>query len=63
MVNSTTVGFGSESFKLQHSSCKHVVSLRVENNVDPYQPAPQEPTDLDLHCFLKKINLGSAEQG
>ena len=23
----------------------------------------QKPSDLDLHCFLKRINPGSAEQG
>ena len=48
---------------LQHSSSKHVVSIRVENNVDPDQMASQEPADLDLSYFLKKINLDSAEQG
>ena len=52
---------------LQHSSCKHVFSIRVENSVDPDQMAfrwlCQKPSDLDLQCFQKRINPGSAGQG
>ena len=36
---------------LQHSSCKHVFSFRVEKSVVP----DQMPTDLNLRCFQKRI--------
>ena len=44
------------SLFLQHSGDKHVFSIRVENSVDP----DQKPADLELHCFQKRINRGSA---
>ena len=44
-------------FNLRHSSCKHLFSIRVENSVDYVQQA-----DLDLQCFQKRINPGSAGQ-
>ena len=36
--------------KLQHTSFKHVFSIREENSVDPDQLAS---ADLDLHCFQR----------
>ena len=27
----------------------------MENSADPDQMAHQKPSDLDLHCFLKRI--------
>ena len=41
----------------EHSSCRAVFSVRVENSVDP----DQKPSDLDLalQCFQKWINQGS----
>ena len=47
------------TLQLQHSSCKHEFSIRVENSLDPDQMA----ADLDLYCFQNKINSGSARQG
>ena len=37
---------------LQHLSCKHVFSMRVENCMDPDQMASS--ADLDLHFFFLK---------
>ena len=54
----------SPIFILQHSSCKHVFSNRVENTVDPDQMAiSQKPTDLDLQWFQRWINTISTGQG
>ena len=39
---------------LQHSSCKHLFSIRVENSVT----LPTKPSDLDLQCFQKKDKPG-----
>ena len=36
---------------LQHPSSKHVLSIIVENSVDPDHP--QEPANLDLQFFFK----------
>ena len=44
------------SAKLLYSSCKHVLSFRVENTTIPDQMA------LSTVFFLKRIHLGSAEQ-
>ena len=44
---------------LQHSSCKLIFSIRLENSVDPDQMA----SDLDLKCSQNLINSGSAGQG
>ena len=51
-------------FNLQNFSCKHVISIRVEHSVDRIQIRwlHQKPSDLDLQCFQKRINLGSAGQ-
>ena len=38
-------------FTCSMTSCKHVCSIRVENNVDPDQLA----SGLDLQCFQKRI--------
>ena len=40
-----------------------VFTSRLGNNVDPDQLASEKPADLNLQCFQKQINLGSAEQG
>ena len=47
----------SLSFNLQHSSCKLVFSISVENSVDPDQMASGSTV------FSKRIILGSAGQG
>ena len=48
---------------LQHLSSKHVFSIRMKNSMDPDQMASAEANDLDLQCFQKRINPGSAGQG
>ena len=35
---------------LQHSSCKHLNSIRVEISIAPDQMASKKPADLDLRC-------------
>ena len=35
----------------------------MDDSEDPDQMDHQEPVDLDIHCFLKKIYLGSAGKG
>ena len=44
----------------QDSSIEHVFISWVENSKDPDQLASQKTADLDLQCFEKGINLGSA---
>ena len=38
----------------QHSSCKHLFSIRVDFSVDPDQIAASEAADLYLQCFKKE---------
>ena len=47
---------------MQQFSCKHILSIRVENSVDPDQMASSRPADLDIYCFQKRINQGLAGQ-
>ena len=48
---------------LQHSSCKHAFSIKVQNSADPDQMASfTKPSDLDPHCFQNSINPGAALQ-
>ena len=35
----------------------------MKNSVAPDQLASEKPADLDLQCFQKRINPGSAGQG
>ena len=47
---------------LQHFSCKHVCSIRVEKLWILITWLHQKPTNLDLQCFSKRIKLGSVGQ-
>ena len=38
---------------MQHSSCKHVYSIRLEDNVDPYQMFFSEASLSGSKVFLK----------
>ena len=50
---------------LQHSVVyiEHLLSIRVENSVNPDQMASSEITDLGLKCFFIMDKAGSAGQG
>ena len=45
---------------LQHSSCKHVFSIKSKTVWILISWLLMKPADLDLHCFLKRIYSGSA---
>ena len=36
----------------------HVFTSRVVDSMDPDQLAIQKPTEMDLHCFPNRKNLG-----
>ena len=40
---------------LQHSSCKHVFSIKMKTVWILISWLHQKPAYLDLHCFLKRI--------
>ena len=42
---------------LEDFSDQHVLTHRVENNVDPDQLASEKPADQDLHCFQNGIYI------
>ena len=48
---------------LQHSSCKLVFTIRVENSVNPDQMASSEANWSGSTVFENEINPGSAGQG
>ena len=62
MLNKTpTTNF--QQIRLFDLNCCYKFTYLMANSADPDQLASQKPTDLDLHCLLRKGMLCSAREG